>query len=183
VVLRRWIAVVRTGVVWGAAWFVVATCFVTVALLTGIAPTDATWFRAFGMAMRIGVVGGMAGALVAGTTALFYRGRRLRDMHWITFGVAGAVVTAVGMPLVLQMLNILSGDGPVAWHYLTDDIPWMGVMGGAVSAAWLALAQRAESRDAGRQTAATTTPALAAAVDAATVALHRSPDAVQAPHS
>ncbi|MCU0624182.1 MAG: hypothetical protein MUF53_10005 [Gemmatimonadaceae bacterium] len=141
---RRLLAVLRNAVVWGAAWFLVAAAVVTVLLLTGNAPRDATWFKAFGLAARVGVVGGMAGTLFAGATMLLYRGRRMREMSWIRFGLAGAVVSGAGMPLVLQLLNILSGDGPVAWHLLTDDIPLLAVLGGGAAATWLKLAQRAE---------------------------------------
>jgi hypothetical protein len=146
--LRRTLAVVRNGIVWGGAWGAAGLAFVTLMLLTGNAPRDATWFKAIGLAARIGVVGGMAGVMFAVATMVLYRGRRMREMSWVRFGLAGAVVSAVGMPLVLQGLNILSGDGPVAWHLLTDDIPLLAVLGGGAASAWLWLAQRAERREA-----------------------------------
>lgn len=146
-VARRTGAVVRNGVVWGAAWGTAGVGVVSALLLTGNAPPDATWLKALGLAARIGVVGGMAGMLFALATMLLYRGRRMREMSWVRFGLAGAVVSGLGMPLVLQLLNILSGDGPVAWHLLTDDIPLLAVLGGGAAAAWLWLAQREERRE------------------------------------
>lgn len=143
---RRLLAVVRNAIVWGAGWFLVAVAVVTVLLLTGRAPPDATWFRAMGLAARVGVVGGMAGALFALATIVLYRGRRMREMSWVRFGLAGAVISGLGMPLVLQGLNILSGDGPVAWHLLTDDIPLLAILGGGAAAVWLKLAQRSDER-------------------------------------
>lgn len=141
---RRLLAVLRNAVVWGVGWFLAAACLVSVMLLAGAAPRDATWVRAMGLAARVGVVGGIAGATFALTTILFYRGRRLRDLHWARFGLAGALVSATAIPLVLQGLNILSGDGMVAWSELTDDIPLLAILGGGAAALWLALAQRGE---------------------------------------
>ncbi len=129
-------------------WFIAACAVVTVLLLTGNAPRDAVWLRALGLAVRVGVVGGMAGTIFSLATIPFYRGRRLRDMHWLRFGLAGAVISGLGMPLVPKLLNILSGDGPVAWHLLPDDIPLLAVLGGGAAAVWLKLAQRAERADA-----------------------------------
>jgi predicted ATPase len=67
----------------------------------------------------------------------------MREMSWVRFALAGAVVSATMIPLFLQLLNVISGDGPVAWSELTDDIPLLAVLGGGAAATWLALAQRA----------------------------------------
>lgn len=143
-VMRRLLAVVRNAIVWGIGWGLIGAVVVTLLLLTGNAPPDATWFRALGMAVRVGVVGSFAGAIFAAATILLYRGRRMREMHWARFGLAGAVISATTIPLLLQLLNIVSGDGMVAWSELTDDIPLLAVLGGLAAAIWLKLAQRAD---------------------------------------
>lgn len=141
---RRLRAVVRNAIVWGIGWGLIGAVVVTAMLVTGNAPPDATWFRAIGLAVRVGVVGSFAGAIFAAATILLYRGRRMREMHWARFGIAGAVISATTIPLLLQLLNILSGDGMVAWSELTDDIPLLAVLGGGAAAVWLKLAQRAD---------------------------------------
>lgn len=144
---RRLRAVVRNAVLWGLGWFLAGLGLVTTLMLTGMAPRDATWFRAIGLAARVGVVGGFAGAIFALATVLLYRGRRMREISWVRFALAAAVVSATMIPLFLQLLNVISGDGPVAWSELTDDIPLLAVLGGGAAATWLALAQRAERRE------------------------------------
>jgi len=49
------------------------------------------------------------------------------------------------VPLFLQTMNVLSGDGPVAWGLVLDDAVWASVFGAAAAAGFLLLARRADA--------------------------------------
>ena len=42
-------------------------------------------------------------------------------------------------------MNVLSGDGPVAWGLVTDDAIWATVFGAAAAAGSILLARRADA--------------------------------------
>jgi len=42
-------------------------------------------------------------------------------------------------------MNVLSGDGPVAWGLVTDDAVWASVFGAAAAAGSIFLARRADA--------------------------------------
>lgn len=112
-------------------------------VLLGFVP-DATWLDALGLAACFGVVGGVAGGAFAGVLSLAFRGRRLSELSWVRLGLAGAIVAAVFVPLFLQTMNLLSGDGLVAWNLVLDDAIWTSVLGGSAAAGSLWIAQRSE---------------------------------------
>jgi hypothetical protein len=47
------------------------------------------------------------------------------------------------VPLSLQLINLVFGGGPIAWHLVADDAPWASVFGAAAAAGSIALACRA----------------------------------------
>jgi hypothetical protein len=76
---------------------------------------------------------------------LTYMGRRLRDIHPARFALLGGIVGGVGVPLYLQMMNVLSGTGPIAWGLVTDDGIWAAVFGAAAAGGSILLARRADA--------------------------------------
>jgi hypothetical protein len=96
-------------------------------------------FAGAGMGVRFAVAGAILGTLFATMLRLSFRGRRVADLHPGKFALIGAVVGGVGIPLIYQGLNILSG-GAIPWGYLLDDIPWAATVGavGAAGSVWLA---------------------------------------------
>lgn len=78
-----------------------------------------------------------------------YRGRRLSEISLTQFGIAGGIVAGLLVPAFLQMMNVLTGDGPVAWGLLMDDAPLAAVLGGFAASGSLALARRARTLAAG----------------------------------
>ena len=64
----------------------------------------------------------------------------------------GAVVGGVGVPLFLQSMNVLTGDGPIAWGLVTDDAIWAMLFGGVAAAGSILLARRAERLPLGTRT-------------------------------
>lgn len=141
-ILRRLRGVVGNALVWGAAWFTAAIVLVGTLRIVGILP-GLQWFDVVGVAIRIGVVGVFAGVAFAGAIAALYRGRRLSDISPVRFGIGGGVVSGLFIPPFLQLLNILSGTGPIPWGLLLDDIPLVTVLGGLAAAGSLKIAQMA----------------------------------------
>jgi hypothetical protein len=88
-------------------------------------------------------------------------------------GLAGGAAAAVFVPLFLQLMNVLLGDGPVAWHLVTDDAGIGFVLGAVASAGTLLVAQCAQrtgdsptSSETGRTVATSATIATSSSPDA-----------------
>jgi hypothetical protein len=99
-------------------------------------------FAGVGFALRFAVAGGILGTLFATTVRLSFRGRRLADLSIGRFALIGGVVGAVGIPVVYQLLNVLSG-GAIPWSLLIDDAPWAAVVGASAAAGSIWMARRA----------------------------------------
>jgi hypothetical protein len=148
---RRLRGALGNALVWGAAWFLVAFVIAAVLLVLGIVPPDASILDVLvGLPIRIGVAGCFAGGVFSLVIGLLYGGRRLTDISWVRFGIGGGLAMALFMPPLYQLLNILSGTGPIPWRFLLDDVPWMTVMGGVAAAGTLRVAQYAERLRLGR---------------------------------
>ena len=144
---RRLRGLMRNALVWGAGWSAFSLAVFATLRLAGV--SHASWTQGLGLAARFGIVGAVAGGAFSTIIRLVYHGRRLRDINWVRFGIAGAVVTGVFVPLFLQTMNVLTGDGLVPWRLVLDDALWTAVFGGVVAGGSLRLAQRAEAVAAG----------------------------------
>ncbi|HEU4629569.1 MAG TPA: hypothetical protein VFS08_07470 [Gemmatimonadaceae bacterium] len=150
---RRLRAVLRNAVTWGAAWAIAGGALVGVLALFDPSPGIESLPERLGLAVlggvawgvRFGLAGAVIGTVFSGVIRLRYRGRRLADISPVRFGLLGAVVGAVGVPLYLQTMNVLSGDGPIAWGLVMDDAPWAAVFGAAAAAGSILLARRADA--------------------------------------
>ena len=151
---RRWRAVLRTALMWGAAWTVAGGTLIALVTLFDPTPEVESLPGRFAVAVlsgamwgvRFGLIGAVMGTLFSTVVRLGYRGRRLADISPVRFGLLGAVVGGVGVPLFLQTMNVLSGTGPIAWGLVTDDGVWASLFGGAAAAGSILLARRAEAR-------------------------------------
>ena len=140
---RRLRGAMGNALVWGAGWSAAAFAVLAAMRLSG-AEADASWLDIVGLSARFGIVGTVAGAAFSAAIGVLYRGRRLSEISWLRFGIGGAVITAVFVPLFLQAMNLLSGDGLVAWGLVLDDAVITAVFGGVAAALSLKLAQRAD---------------------------------------
>jgi hypothetical protein len=142
---RRLRAIFRNAVVWGAGWgtlgFLTTLVLEATGAVKGVGVLDAV-----GMGVRIGVVGGVAGVLFSSLISVAYRGKRIQDISWVKFGLGGAVVSAVGLPLFMQTASLLTGGGLVPWRHLYSDIALFAVFGGAAAALSMKLAQVAAAK-------------------------------------
>ena len=138
-------AAVRNSVVWGVAWGAIGTVAATAMRLIDKIPLGHAVLDAIGMGIRIGVMGGIAGAAFFAFISLAYRGKRLSEISWVRFGVGGAVLAGLFVPAFLQTMNLLSGGNMVPWHLVTDDMFFSAIFGGITAAGTMILAQRDEA--------------------------------------
>lgn len=146
-IVRRLTGAVKNAVVWGVTWSALA--FVTiVGLRTAgvVVPAEIGVVDAIGMAMRVGIVGGMAGGAFAAFISLFYGGRRLSGISWVRFGLGGAAVAELFMLAFFAIGPLAAGEGFPPLADIFSDLVVAAVFGGISAGASMWLAQRAEPR-------------------------------------
>jgi hypothetical protein len=144
-------ATFRNSVVWGVAWGTLGTIVASAMRMSDGIPFGKALIDGLGMGIRIGIMGGIAGAAFFAFIGLAYRGKRLSEISWLRFGIGGAIVAGVFVPSFLQAMNLLSGGRLVPWHLITDDIILSTAFGGITAAGTMLLAQRGEAAEAGVQ--------------------------------
>lgn len=145
--------ILRNAATWAAAWAAAGGSIVAAITLLDPGPGAGSLPGRLGMAVLMGaawgvrfaVAGGVVGAVFASVVRLNYRGRRLAEISPTRFGLLGALVGGVGVPLYLQAMNVLFGGGPIAWGLVLDDAPWAAVFGATVAAGSILLARRTDS--------------------------------------
>lgn len=148
---RPWRAILRNALTWGAAWAVAGGAIVAAFALFDPRPGIESLPERLGMALfaavswgvRFGIIGAVIGTAFAAAIRFGYQGRRLADINPLRFTLLGALIGGAGVPLFLQMMNVLSGGGPIAWGLVTDDAVWSTVFGAAVAGGTIMLARRA----------------------------------------
>jgi MFS family permease len=150
---RRRRAVLRNAVAWGVAWALAGGALVTVLGLFEADPRIDSLAERLGFSVlagilwgvRFGVIGAVIGTLFSFVVRAGYRGRRLADIDPVRFGILGAVVGGLGVPLVLQTMNVLTGGAPIAWGLVADDGVWAALFGAVAAAGSILLARRADA--------------------------------------
>jgi hypothetical protein len=150
-------AVARNAAIWAAAWGLAGGAIVTTLGMVHPASGVESLAERLGIALasgvlwgvRFGVAGAVIGTVFSALIRLGYRGRPVGAISPARFALLGAVAGAVGVPLFLQLMNVLSGDGPVAWSLVSSDALWAGVFGAAVAFGSIRLARRADALPSG----------------------------------
>ena len=145
-------AVLRTAMLWSAAWALAGGAIMATLALFDPNPgieslperLGMTIFAGVAWGVRFGLAGAVIGAVFSAMIRLGYRGRRLADINPVRFALLGAVVGGVGVPLYLQTMNLLTDGRPIAWSLVTDDGVWASVFGAVVAAGSIMLARRAD---------------------------------------
>ena len=145
-------AILRTAMLWSAAWALAGGAIMATFALFDPDPgieslperLGMTVFAGVAWGVRFGLAGAVIGAVFSTVIRVGYRGRRLADINPVRFALLGAVVGGVGVPLFLQTMNVLSDGRPIAWGLVTDDAVWATVFGAAVAAGSIMLARRAD---------------------------------------
>ena len=140
-------AIMRNATMWGVVWGLLGTVIATILRITDGIPLPNAIGDGIGMGIRIGIFGGMVGALFAAFIAFAYRGKRLREINALRFGIIAAVLIGLFIPLFLQSMNLLSGQPLVPWSLLFDDLIMGIVFGGITAGGSMKLAQSAAGRD------------------------------------
>lgn len=149
-IVRRLTGAVKNGVVWGGAWFGLAFATILGLRTIGVVvPPEIGVLDAIGMAIRIGIAGGVAGGVFAVFISLVYRGRRLSDISGVRFALGGAMVAELFMLAFFAIGGLVSGDGFPALQDITSDLIIAAVFGGIAAGASMWLAQRGEDRSIG----------------------------------
>src|SRR5215212_5065771 len=135
----------RNSVVWGVAWGTFGTAVTSVVRIIDKIPLGYALLDGLGMGIRIGVVGAITGAAFFAYISAAYRGKRLSEISWLRFGIAGLIVAGLFVPFTLQALNLFTGGPQVPWSLLWDDFVLSAAFGGITAAGTMILAQRHEA--------------------------------------
>lgn len=149
--MRSLRAIAVNAVTWGVAWAIAGGAMMGVLGLFSSNPSIDSLPERLGYALlaaaswgvRFGIIGGIIGTAFASVIRFGYRGRRLSDINPLHFAALGAIVGGVGVPLFLQTMNVVFGDGPIAWNLVTDDAVLAGVFGAVAGGGSILLARRA----------------------------------------
>lgn len=145
-IVRRLAGAAKNGVVWGATWFTLAFGTILGLRTVGVVvPPEIGVLDAVGMAIRVGIVGGVAGGTFALLVSRLYRGRRLSGISPVRFGLAGAVVSELFMLAFFAIGPLLSGDPFPALDDILSDLVIAAVFGGIAAGASMWLAQRGDT--------------------------------------
>jgi hypothetical protein len=146
-------AVVRNALTWAVAWGGAASVIVAAISLFDPSPAieslperlGMTVLSAIAWGVRFGIIGAAMGTVFAVLIRMGYRGRRLADIDPVRFALLGAVVGGGGVPLFLQLMNVLTGGALIAWELVGDDAIWAAVFGAAAAAGSILLARRVDA--------------------------------------
>ena len=180
-------AMLRNALTWGAAWAVAGGAIVAALALFDPRPGIESLPERVGMALfaaaswgvRFGIIGAVIGTAFAAVIRFGYHGRRLAEINPLRFTLLGALIGGAGVPLFLQMMNVLSGGGPIAWGLVTDDAVWSTVFGAAVAGGTILLARRASGVE--RQTSSVEGRASSIELEAGDTTVFEAPELRQAP--
>ena len=144
---KRLKAIFKNAVVWGVSWGALGTVVsALIRLSDGISPGFAL-LDGIGMGIRIGFMGGLAGAVFSAFISLAYRGRNLSDISAAKFGLGGAIFAGAFVPVFMQTMNLLSGSGFVPFDLINTDILYSALFGGATAAGTMWLAKKDAARN------------------------------------
>jgi hypothetical protein len=146
-ILRRLAGAAKNAVVWGGAWFGLAFSTILGLRTIGVVvPPEIGVLDAIGMAIRVGIVGGMAGGAFATFISLFYRGRRLSEINWMGFALGGAVVAELFVLAFFAIPGLVAGGGFPPLDDILSDLVVAAVFGGISAGGSMWLAQRGDTR-------------------------------------
>jgi hypothetical protein len=140
-------AIFKNAVVWGVVWGALGSAVATVFRLNDKIPFGNALLDGIGMGIRIGVVGALTGAAFATFMSLAYRGKRLREISALRFGIGGAVLAGVFVPAWMETMSLLTGGGLVPFNLVSGDIVYSALFGGITAAGTILLAQRHEEKN------------------------------------
>jgi len=149
-IFRRLRGALGNALVWGVGWFTSAFTVFAALRVAGIIPPAISWEAGLDTAIRLGVMGVIAGGAFSSVIRLLYHGRRLSEISWVRFGIGGAVVTGLFVPTFISVMRLIEGDGFLPLESLLTNGLIAAVFGGAAAGGSLKLAQLADTLLPGR---------------------------------
>ena len=135
--------IVRNAVVWGVGWSAVAAVPFTLLKLVGALGADWTWREGIGLAGRFGIWGMATGAIFALVIPGLYRGRRLDEINWLSFAIRGGIAAAIAIPLLLNLLRLLGGEGLLSLDLVRSNATFGFLFGSVAAGGTIKVAQLA----------------------------------------
>ncbi len=143
---RRLRGAIGNALVWGGSFAAIGATVFTALRLAGFVYSPTPWLTGLEITLKLGLFGAISGGAFAAVIRFAYHGRRLRDIRPGRFALTAGVATGVFVPLSMQTMNILSGDGMVAWGDVLDDGALLSVFAAIAAGASLKLAQRVQGQ-------------------------------------
>lgn len=115
---RRLRAVIGNAIVWGGIWFLAGCAWYWGLRLTGLVTENTTFVNMVGVALRIGIAGAVASTVFSLLISVLYKGRALRDISWMRFGLGGGVVSTAFILGMMFIPRWLGGEpilSPADW--------------------------------------------------------------------
>lgn len=140
--LGRFHGAVRNAVLWGLGFGAIGLLVSLPALPDETPGGMLRWQIVASLAVRFAIFGVLCGALFWWVTGLLFERAAFARFGRVPVSLGGAVGTAVFVPLFMQTMNLLSGEGPVPWPLVLDDSVWAFVFGGAAALGSLELTRR-----------------------------------------
>jgi hypothetical protein len=140
--LGRYQGGVRNAVLWGISFGaigLVLDLFAVSASDTGNLPR---WQLVGSLAFRFAAFGVICGTVFWWLTGLVFQRSDFARFGRLPVALCGAIGTAIFVPLLMQTMNLLSGDGAVPWSLVLDDAVWAFFFGGGAALGSLELARR-----------------------------------------
>ncbi len=136
-------AMMRSALVWGVGWFaVVAVPFLLLKVL-GVLSADWSWQEGIWLAVRLGIWGIVTGAIFAVVVRGLYRGRRLAEINWLSFALRGGIAAAIAIPLLLNVLRLLGGEGLLSLDLVRSNATFGFLFGSVAAGGTIRVAQLA----------------------------------------
>lgn len=140
---KRFRGVVGNAMVWGVGWSLAGWTFLAGLHATGTLSLSLTRWWLTGI--QFGIVGTVAGGAFSGAVRLLCQGRRLSEISRLRFGLGGGLLAGLSVPLFLQGMNLISGDGLVPMALVFDDAVLAALLGTLAAGGTLQLAQLGET--------------------------------------
>lgn len=133
---------VRNAVLWAVTFGLIGLVIALFAVSGPGTEAPSRWIPVLSLALRFALFGLICGTLFGWLTGLLFEQERFARYGRVPVALCGAIGTAVFVPLFMQTMNLLSGDGLVAWGLVLDDAVWAFFFGGIAALGSLEMARR-----------------------------------------
>ena len=134
----------RNGLLWSLGWSGFVLVVFVIVKLAGVVPDKATWTNGLVLAFRFAIVGFVTGAAFVPLIRFVYHRQRLAQVGTLRFAIIGGCIAGLFVPIFLQTMNVISGDGMVPWRLVLDDALWATCFGAVAAAVSHRLARRSQ---------------------------------------